>query len=130
MPCEIRQYCRPLHDSQPALVVIDEHRDSAVGPESCEPRLFLDILSNIYSLVCVVGLAVDFLQFFEYNLSFVTCIYLSAISVRAYFRRQLPFGVPNERSSNPLLAINPLGLDMFEDVSMVPLDFGGTADVT
>lgn len=81
MSCQIGQYCRSFHDCQAVLVVVYKHRYSAIGPESCEPRLFLDVLADVDSLVCVVRPAIGFLQFFEHDLGFVAWIYLSAASI-------------------------------------------------
>lgn len=51
-------------DGKTTLVMVDKHRNAAIGAQLGEPRLFLRVLHDVYALVNVV-LAVGFLQFFK-----------------------------------------------------------------
>lgn len=101
--------------TQIAVVVINEDGDTAIGTVLGEPFLLLDIISNVDALVDVFRFAaVGLFQLFEGNGSLVTWMkqksqwqWRGDVSVR-----DKPLGVPNVKSSKPLVAMVPLGRDM------------------
>ena len=55
IPREVAENCRTLLDAQSALVVVYKHRDTTIGSQFGEPRLFLNILHDVDGLEDVVG---------------------------------------------------------------------------
>ena len=74
---EVGENGSALHDAQPTIVMIHQHRNTAIGAFLCEPRLFLNVLADVDALEDVVGLAVCFFQLLEDDGGFVACLALS-----------------------------------------------------
>lgn len=53
MSCNVRQNGSTFHDTQVAIVVIDEDWNATIGPVLCEPWLFLDVLADVDALETV-----------------------------------------------------------------------------
>ena len=70
---EIGQDGGALHDGELAVVVVDKHRNAAIGAEVGEPLLLLNVLHDGDGLEDIVWLAVGLLQFLEDNGGFVAC---------------------------------------------------------
>jgi hypothetical protein len=54
MPRHVRQDCSSFHYTQIPVVVVDQYWDSSIRPIFGEPRLFLDVLSNVDALESVM----------------------------------------------------------------------------
>jgi len=70
---EVLQDGLALHNGELAVVMIDEHGDTAVGPQVGEPLLFLDVLHYADALEDIVGFPVGLFDLFKDDGRFVAC---------------------------------------------------------
>ena len=73
LPCQVGEDSGALHDGELAIVVVDEHGNTAIGTEVGEPFLLLDVLHDGDGLEDIVRLAIGLLQFLEDDGGFVAC---------------------------------------------------------
>jgi hypothetical protein len=70
MACEIGEDCSSFEDGEIVAVMVHDGGDSTIWRELGEPRLLLDVLQNVNTLVRII-LAICSLQFLENDRSFV-----------------------------------------------------------